>query len=51
MSRSYKHKKGIGVEYWSARPGNPTSKGKEAKYRTHRLERINDKKICKNIED
>lgn len=50
MSRTYrKGGKGPGYEYWSRRPGNKNggSPGKETKKRTHRLERIEDKKIVK----
>lgn len=49
MSRTFKGKKGVGYEYWSRRPcnkngGNP---GKYTKKRTHKLERIENKKLEK----
>jgi hypothetical protein len=47
MSRSKKGKKGAGYEYWGKRPGKLSSPGKEAKKATHRLERLQSKKITK----
>lgn len=45
MSRTKKGAKGAGFEYWSKRPCAGDSPGRETKKRTHRKERIQDKKI------
>jgi hypothetical protein len=49
MSRSKKSKngKGPGYEYWSKRPMSGSPPGRWAKKKTHRLERIEAKKIIK----
>jgi hypothetical protein len=54
MSRSRKGSKGPGYDYWTPRPGNNGCQGygPDVKRRTHRLERIQDKKIIKKeLED
>jgi hypothetical protein len=50
VSRTFrKGEKGPGYEYWSKRPGNKNggAPGKYTKKRTHRLERIENKKKSK----
>lgn len=47
MSRTKKSKKGPGYEYWGKRPTPITTPGREAKKLTHKLERIQNKKIIK----
>jgi hypothetical protein len=47
MSRTKKGSKGPGYEYWSKRPGKLSTPGKDAKKRTHRLERLDGKKQIK----
>ena len=47
MSRSRKKGKSPGNEYWSKRPMSGSPPSKWAKKRTHRLERIESKKIVK----
>jgi hypothetical protein len=51
MSRTRKGSKGAGHEYWSKRPNSMSVPGKESKKRTHRLERIEDKKVEKIPEE
>jgi len=54
MSRTYrKGGKGPGYEYWSKRAGNKDCPlpGKFSKNRTHRLERIENKKTVKKESD
>lgn len=53
MSRSKKGGKGVGAEFWSRRP--TSNKGgsepnKETKKRTHKLERIENKKKTKDTD-
>ena len=50
MSRTKKQKKAPGYEYWGKRPGTKKlggSPGKDAKKLTHRLERLEGKKVIK----
>lgn len=49
MSRSKKGGKGCGFEYWTKRAGNKDCPppGKYSKKRTHKLERLEDKKLVK----
>lgn len=47
MSRTKKGSKGPGHEYWSKRPTPISDPGKDAKKRTHRMERIEKKKLIK----
>lgn len=47
MSRTKKGSKRPGHEYWSKRPNSMSVPGRESKTRTHRLERIEDKKLEK----
>lgn len=50
MSRTKKGEKPPGFDIWSKRPGTNKSSSlpsKEGKKRTHRLERLEDKKIVK----
>jgi hypothetical protein len=51
MSRTKKGAKGPGYEYWSKRPNSMSAPGKISKKRTHRLERIESKKITKEEKD
>lgn len=47
MSRSKRGKKAPGWEHWSRRPNSMSPPGRVSKTRTHRLERIENKKIIK----
>ena len=54
MSRTKHNTKAPGYEYWSKRPLSNTCgaiPGRYTKIRTHRLERIEAKKIIKEWED
>lgn len=46
MSRSRKHSKGPGYEYWAARPFSMSSPGRVAKTLTHRHERRERKRLA-----
>jgi hypothetical protein len=50
MSRTIKGGKGSGYEYWSARPFNKNGGclGAFTKKRTHKAERVQGKKECKD---
>lgn len=47
MARTKKGAKSPGYDYWSKRPTPDMSPGRPAKTMTHRLERIENKKIIK----
>ena len=53
MSRSVKNKKPVGYDYWTKRLGNNGCQGygPEVKKRTHKLERLRDKKIERESEE
>jgi len=55
MSKTIKGNKPIGYEYWGKRPGTKgrgsSPPGKEAKKRTHRLERLESKKIIRDAKN
>jgi hypothetical protein len=52
MSRTRKGKKSCGYDYWSRRPTkNSTSPGRSSKKITHRLERLQAKRACREGRD
>jgi hypothetical protein len=52
MSRTIKGAKGCGYDYWTRRLGNNGMQGygKDVKRRTHRLERLEGKRVCRRDE-
>lgn len=51
MSKTKKGSKGPGFEYWSKRPYAGESPGKKTKKRTHKKERLDNKKELKQEVD